>query len=60
MAKEFVLRMTIDDDVERKDIALALHRTGAHFERTKGEIEEGDSAPIRSPDGEIIGEWTIE
>lgn len=60
MVREFVLRLAMDEDVTRKDIALALHRQAAQFERTGGEFEQGDSAPIRSPEGERIGEWVVE
>lgn len=56
---KFVLTLNIEEDVSRKDIALALRRTAATLERTTDAIEEGDSAPVRDPRGTHVGDWEI-
>lgn len=57
---QFILTLNIAHDVSRKDIALALRRAASSIEKTSDEIEEGDGAPIRSPEGDCIGEWEIQ
>lgn len=56
---QFILDLSIEPDVSRKDVALALRRVAAALERTDAPFEEGDTTPIRSPEGKRIGQWEI-
>ena len=56
----FSLSIDIEDGVTRRDISMNLRRIAAGIERLdKGPFEEGDSAPIRSLEGDVIGEWEV-
>lgn len=55
----FTLVIEIDEDVTRYDVALALRRAAAVFEKTNGTFESGDAAPVRSTSGDLIGEWNV-
>lgn len=58
---EFVLTIEIEDGVTRRDMALALRRVAAVFEKydADGTYEVGDSAPIYDLDGEHVGHWQV-
>lgn len=56
---KFVLSIDIEPDTSRKDVALALRRAAANLERTQEPLEDGDSAPVRDPEGGRVGIWEV-
>lgn len=56
---KFVLELEIEDNVTRRDVALALRRTAAAIERIRGTFEIDDEAPIQAPGGDLIGNWVV-
>lgn len=55
----FTLEFDMENNVTRRDVFLALNRVAATINRTVGDFEEGDSAPIRGLEGSVIGKWTV-
>ncbi len=57
----FTLTIEIDNDVTRRDIALALRRTANGIERyDTGPFEDGDSGNVSDSQGESVGEWQVQ